>query len=991
MSKYEKNPMVFIEDTSHRGWPYPMTCWDMDNRGADGAPSVDGIERKIRSVLTDMPTTFKRDITEQFGGIITFEAVYSIYEGNGFYMSFCNKNDFMLKLVQRDGAFYIDDTKAFDISYGRHYIKLSIDMEKGTVSINSDKKYAGVFRVNGSANSISRFACGYAKEDTGCAGVLYITKMYKDYYVYDFNINLDEGDLLADYIVEKQGRASAKNKRFGNQGFDYSYVLEARKDSYVNITRPFDKTDGNVIMDMKYLLRDNNGEIKIGLYNGDNAAFEILDRGIEIFTADGALKSHSKDVWQTLRAELDFTEKTVLIKLNGKKVTVLALSDETLENVNNLKIEYKATGEKTAHGAFGEIFVFPKTAEPEDYVPEPVIPEKKGDYYVGMNICSLWRTGDHMGWDCITPYDEIKPLMGYYDEGIPETADWEIKFMAEHGIDFQLYCWYASESNMPMRSTRLASAIYGGHFNAKYSDKVKFALLWEAANAMHPSGSEAFRKYIVPFWVDYFFQDPRYMRIDNKAVMSVFGGGQLIKDFGSPEGVKKEFDYLRKVVKSLGYDDLIILCCGGADATMKACGFDGAHAYNWSKAGSDVEITKNFIRSNTDMDIYHIVPTVSTGFNNVGWAGTRSDNMTVEGMKEALTWCRDEMLTKYPKNSWKSKFVMLSTWNEYGEGTYICPTNLNRFGYLDSVRSVFCKDVPHTDVAPSENQKSRINIMHPKDRANLGRGDRVLPKLDYSKPYYSIKFETQADLDKWETYKFESLEIKDGRLVGHTEVYDPYMIYKEKLPFKASEISHMIVNIQCYKPVKQVCCTEVYFSNKEDKSLNIIIPPTLTVPERIAPLEFQLFKVGSWKGELTEFRFDPIFGAGDFIVESIDFYKAPEHVEIVLDGNDVSMPIYAEERNGEVYFCFDPKNELAKVKELYYEWHKATESLHMFGKIDAIFTIGSDVAIVDGCEIKLKEAVSMVDGLPVLPMSVYADVIGHSINKKGDMCELIRK
>ena len=74
-------------------------------------------------------------------------------------------------------------------------------------------------------------------------------------------------------------------------------------------------------------------------------------------------------------------------------------------------------------------------------------------------------------------------------------------------------------------------------------------------------------------------------------VMSVFGGGQLIKDFGSPEGVKKEFDYLRKVVKSLGYDDLIILCCGGADATMKACGFDGAHAYNWSKAGSDVEIT----------------------------------------------------------------------------------------------------------------------------------------------------------------------------------------------------------------------------------------------------------------------------------------------------------------------------------------------------------------------------------------------------------------
>ena len=991
MRKYQKNPIVLIEDTSHVGWPYPRTGWDLDNRGADGLSSYDGPPvRKLHSVLKDMPTTFKRDITEQFDGIITFEAVYELYEGNGFYMSFANNEAYMLKLVHHDGAFWLDNCKAFDISYGRHYIKFEIDINKGSVNIISDKKKLGLFTVNGTANSISKFVCGFEKEDIGYAGLVYSVKMYKDYYAYDLNINMEEGDILADYIVEKEGRASVKNKKYGPQYLDYSYMLEVRKGSSLKITRPFNKTDGNVIMDMKYLLRDTNGEIKIGLYNADTPAFEILDRGAEIFTVEGALKNHSKDVWQTLRAEIDFSEKTVLIKLNGKKVTMLALADESLENVNNLKIEYKATGDKTAHGSFGEVFVFPKLPEPRDYVPEPVIPEKKGDYYVGMNICSLWRTGDHMGWDCITPYDEIKPLMGYYDEGIPETADWEIKFMAEHGIDFQMYCWYASQSDMPMRSTRLASAIYGGHFNAKYSEKVKFALLWEAANAMHPKGSEAFRKYLVPFWVDYFFSDPRYMRIDNKAVMSVFGGGQLIKDFGSPEGVKKEFDYLRKVVKSLGYDDLIILCCGGADATMKACGFDGAHAYNWGKVGCEVEATKNFIKSNTDMDVYHIVPTVSTGFNNVGWAGTRSPNMSVEGMTESLTWCRDEMLTQYPKNSWKSKFVMLSTWNEYGEGTYIHPTNLNRFGYLDSVRSVFCKDVPHTDVAPSENQKKRINIMHPKDRAKLGRGDREMPALDYSKPYYSIKFETQADLDKWEAYKFTSLEIKDGKLVGHSDEYNPYMIYKEKLPFKTGEISHMIVNIQGYKPVKQVCCTEVYFSNREDKEININVPATLTVPEKIAPLEFQLFKVSSWNGEPTLFRFDPIYGVGDFIVESIDFYKAPDHVEVKLNGKDVNMSVYAEKRNGECYFCFDPKNALANVKELYYEWHKNDMTLKLFGKIDASFTIGKDVAIIDGKELKLKEAVAMFDGLPVIPLSVFAEVIAHRVEEKGNICELIR-
>ena len=991
MKEKDNTAIVLIEDTSHRGWFSPRSGWDLDNRGADGLPSVEGNvpERQIRSVLRDMPTTFRRDITEQFDGIITLEAVYSLIEGEGFYLRFANKNAYLLNLVHRAGAFYLDQTKAFSVSYGRHYIKFIIDMAKGTVKIFSDKKYAGEFPVNGTANSISSFACGFEKQDVGHATLLYSVKMYKNYYVYDFNINLDEGALLGDYLVTSEGRAKIQNKHFGGQYYDYSYLFEAHKDSAVTVTRPFDKSSGNVVMDMKYLLRDKNGEISIGLYNAETPAFEIFDRGLEIAASDGALKAHSFDVWQTLRAELDFTDKTVRIKLNGKPVTVLALSDDTLENVNNLKIRFRATGDKTARGAIGEIFVFPAVREVEDYVPEPIVPEKKGDYVVGMNICPLWRTGDHYGWDCISPYEEIKPLMGYYDEGIPETADWEIKFLAEHGVDFELYCWYASQSDAPMRSTRLGAAWYNGHFNAKYSDKCKFALLWEAANAMHPKGSEAFRKYIVPFWVDYFFSDPRYMTIDNKAIMSVFGGGQLVKDFGSPEGVKKEFDYLRRVVKALGYDDLIILCCGGADETMKACGFDGAHAYNWGKMGSDVEQTKNLITSNTEQNVYHIVPTISTGFNNVAWAGTRSDNMTVDGMRESLTWCRDEMLPKYPKDSWQSKLVMLSNWNEYGEGTYICPSGLNRFGYLDAVRSVFCKDVPHTDAAPSENQKKRINIMHPADRAKLGRDDRVRPELQYEKSLLTLTFKNRADLDKWEFHGFSSLEIKDGCLVGHSDEHDPYMMFRGDLPFDPDEVSHVVVNINAYKPVKQVCCTQVYFSNTPDKALDVGCPPVLTEPERMAPLTFMLYNNPGWKGKITAFRLDPIFAVGDFVLESVQFFAAPEHVAIKMNGESLSLPLYANERNGECYFCFDPKNPLANVKELYYEWNKGAKTLTLYGKHEAVLTIGSAEAKMDGTPVVLEEPVGFIDGMPVLPLSLYAKVVGYTLRKGKHEVDLI--
>ncbi|MBO4950404.1 MAG: hypothetical protein J6E38_05225, partial [Clostridia bacterium] len=62
-----------------------------------------------------------------------------------------------------------------------------------------------------------------------------------------------------------------------------------------------------------------------------------------------------------------------------------------------------------------------------DYVPAPV-PVNDDEYYVGMSSCSLWREGSHYGWDFISPFDSHTPVLGYYDEGLPEVADWEIKF-----------------------------------------------------------------------------------------------------------------------------------------------------------------------------------------------------------------------------------------------------------------------------------------------------------------------------------------------------------------------------------------------------------------------------------------------------------------------------------------------------------------------------------------------------------------------------------
>lgn len=102
-------------------------------------------------------------------------------------------------------------------------------------------------------------------------------------------------------------------------------------------------------------------------------------------------------------------------------------------------------------------------------------------------------------------------------------------------------------------------ALHDGYFMARYSDRMKFAIMWENANATHPGSSDNFRNVIVPYWVEYYLTDPRYMTIDNKPVITVFSIGDLLKDFGSAEGVKAEFDYLRDVCRGLGYDGAIIM------------------------------------------------------------------------------------------------------------------------------------------------------------------------------------------------------------------------------------------------------------------------------------------------------------------------------------------------------------------------------------------------------------------------------------------------
>ena len=970
-----------IDDEKHNPSRHEESGWDTDHRGAGEFYDKTIEFRTVKSVNTDFPTFRRRNITEEVSGKLTFEGSFQIVSGDGFYFGFWGdkgdeKEAFVLR--QYEGAMFAGEDAVFATDNNWHYVKIVIDIDNGKCRVHLDGKFLSEHPFTGRAQTICRFEFGYEKEALGEAVFNADLKLYKNYLFCDTFVAKITQDMPEEYVTKKEGRATV-TRRIYHEGSKYAIgEIYGYAGSSTVITRNFDRAHGVVGYEMKYLLPKAGGTLTVSLQSAGEDVVSIYDALDEIRCNGGALRKHSKNVWQTLRIEADTDTNTALIRLNGKIVSTIPF-DNDAEYIDAVKIALVCS--KASRLMITDLKAFPVPPLPADYVPEPVMPKKNGDYYIGMNICSLWRTGTHYGWDCITPFPENKPYLGYYDEGIPETADWELKWMAEHGLDFQLYCWYASESNMPMVKTALSAEIHDGHMLAKYSDKVKIALLWEA-NAGRPSCFEDIKNYFVPYFIDYFFSDPRYMQIDGKAIMSIYAPDNLARNVGGFDVLRKCLDYLRKEVRKLGYKDLIVMCCGSSKPEYGTAGIDGVHAYNWGHNGYDVEFTQKMITSSMNEGSVYTVPTISMGYNLMGWFGKRTPVMEPDDMVTLLEWSRDELLSKQDKNSWKSKLVMLSTWNEYGEGTYMMPAAVHGFGYLDALRKVFYEDIPHADIVPSEDQLDRIGILHPKDRELLAP-HHLIPEDNNVYPIIKkYEFKTEEDLKKWEFFKLKNLEIKDGRLFGHSDEQDPYMILHddEFFPISAEKVGKIVANIRTYKSGHAACCIQTKFMMSE----NEWDPATtycLTVPERVAPLEIDPAKTNNlvWHGDVYGFRFDPVWGAGDFELESIEFHAAPPHKVLTVNGEIVDMAHDVYEEDGKIYIPFDTKSKLKHIPNMYYEWDKNSESLTIFGNKTAVFVRDTDLVAIDGVDVKLAKPLTFIDGIPHIEANILCDILDMEI------------
>ena len=668
--------------------------WIIDNRGGPAKTENSGATA-IGDVSEKYAACYIREFNFIPAGRLVAEIELSCIDNGGFleFTDIEGNPTYQLKIV--DGVWNIlkkDGYVATGIECGEARIRAVVDLDNGT----SETYINDVFCSGAELLSDNILSCRIGVDEKGVGSVVvHRTNMVVNYGIYeDFDI-FEISDVYG----------------WIKKGFITRNASQANFNTNSELSKKFDKAlDGTVCAETYFISRDGkNFEINLG------QSLKLESKDGKLVCGDQEYYNITKNMWYRLRVVADTVKGEADILLNGRSVGKAKLaSGEKID-----EISFKSGG----FLCIDNLHVF-EMHEYSDYVPKPTAKANFDDYIVGLNICSLWRNGTHYGWACVSPFDEAVPVIGMYDEGNPETADWEIKYMVEHGIDFQAFCWYAEKNDGAIKCPNLSNQLHDGYMYAKYSDYMKYCILWEAQSAER-FNAQFFRRFVVPYWFENYFLDPRYMTIDNQLVLPVFGAGSLPTDdyFGSISGVKAEFNYLESVAKSYGFDGFILLAAGSSTDQLAQMGFDGTYAYNWGTEGKKYEHNVNSILSSAKNKRMYTVPTVSVGFDSIPWHGLRHGNMTTEDLAKSYEWVKDTYLPQYSgAYDWADRLTWLSTWNEYGEGTYMMPSGLNGFGYVDEVRRAYT-ELPeeHEDVVPTPKQRERINHLYPQYEKLLRR------------------------------------------------------------------------------------------------------------------------------------------------------------------------------------------------------------------------------------------------------------------------------
>lgn len=951
-----------------------ISTWTREDRFAKEVITKQTFDPRLDNAKTNKYIAVSRKFEPQNDGKIRLQTVIDLKNadnGARFYLSNTDEEK-VFEVVSEKGFFFVVADGETETNIAVHdgftYFRADFDLDAKTATLYIDGVFACNFRIAENYKDFGRITVSTSEN---CPDLqMQMRRMY-----IRRNYAVDENFYAPVYPADWEPCPQAKIIPLYNDAYE-SGSLKLEKSAAAK--KCFAAIDGKIVFESFFYLPEKGDEYKIRF--GNALTVTAKDGKINVGDIEHSFIRH---VWQSVRIVADMDKGQAEVYICGKTKGFVSLDAKSVDSVS---FEYEKNSEN-GYVMIDDVRVYNIFDYP-DYCPKPIVPKKnKDNMNVIMSVCSLWHEGTHHGYDYVAPFDETTPMLGYYDEGDPEVCDWETKYMLEQGISAFQYCWYPPQYNtsIPIKTPRAFWHQYEGYFYAKYSHMLPFCIMWENAGAGGARWTfDDFKTFIWDYWVEWNFRDPRYYRIDNKAVLHVYKPDLLKNTFGSVENAKKVLDFMREDIKNYGYDGIILIVNAGnahhddVAKDLDGMGFDGLCNYALGTPSFQPEYIKNaastfvdtFKRVNSGM---YVVPTIGTGWNIIGWNDVRSPLSNPEQYAETI-----EYAVEISKNQEKCPNLMyFSTWNEYGEGHWLAPAGLNGFGYSDAMRSVLCEETEIKHQIPSACQSARFCHLHNDYRTPIRSWH--LEEPDPAKLDTEIVFSADMSLESWDFEDAKVSKDDEGGFVMDGYGIDPKCIYKTDINVKASDVDyvHLVFSTDGYDSLQ-------FFFSTDEKPEFFATGHIAVVPiKRDEYYDIYIeTKHIDWKGVIKNIRIDPAGMPVLAKLKKIEFLKVKPvsyNFGFVVDNVPLTIPFhYKAVENDEYYVAANPRYGIFAATNIHHEWDRFGGKLYLKTSTDTefLFTVGSDVALVDGKEEKLKKPVFLHDHMPVLPLRFVFDKAG---------------
>lgn len=681
--------------------------------------------------------SLKHRIASQSFGKITLEyrIEFVTNKMEGVEVQLLHGTNKAVNIITADGSLCYENSSGTPVALqpyaaGEAYgIRVVADLASGTASIYVN----GPLRAANAAfcNRVSAIDAVMIKTGAAATGSLYLSPVdvHKGFLVCEKFLSGATGAIPADWTrATAGGSVSVEELHCAPRPDIYSVKLsDTNAAASVSCGTSFARSTNALVFWFSFLLPSKMDGVAAELRDRNSTAVQMVTQGGNLCSLNAAgapvvvVSNYLANLWYLVKIVAHPQAATADFFVNGKLAVANAPFNHPVRGFDNIRFSTAEAG--TGVMWVDDVKVHPYFDYPSDYVPAPA-PVANSTLNVGIQSCNLWREGaGYGGWQWVEDETSGKrfPYLGYFDEGNPEVTDWQIKWQVEHGINFELHCWYRSDNAFgnPIKRTPFDHEIIDGLFNARYKPLKKFMIMWED-NLFGYTDSKDFRANLVPFWIEYFFKDPSYLKIDNKPVISSYENSLDPNNF--PGGPQAEADYLRKQCIKAGFAGCIILheyrqSDPATIRNFKNSGIDYFYAYTWATASTNSQQKGNLAQRDAAAGVGGIgmIPSVAIGWDTHAWQN--ADGMTgclaAGDYQGLLHWLKHSFLPTMPTNQLGANLVLLGNWNEFGEGHALMPSTLVGFGYLDAIRDVFTAGGAHTDLTPSARQQARLDVLCP--------------------------------------------------------------------------------------------------------------------------------------------------------------------------------------------------------------------------------------------------------------------------------------